>query len=860
MSVGTDDEEVVAHLMPLAQGVRSQSTQTQEPPAERMGGPLGIGSPLPAQQQNSAAERVGLPSVESQVQSLITQVQTPTSLSPARGPAAESPHGLGRCDLFGRDQDRVDLERERRRLQAQMLAEQVEEQRKRKEEEKRKRKEEEMLEDQRIERERRELEERHAREKGRLKNAARSHANVDSSAPPGQADPQPPQPPQQGGRPPERRKRTPLRMDSQQEPQAGNTTEPESSRGFWADAGGAADAAVARRRRRRRRTDASTGTTWRSGHQQSWRDPQVDSTGIPTQSRRQSQSPSPWLSQTGQETPHATRSVMREKESWHEQADVLSTVRESSQESRKPRTAEARQRRRRVRERTRERQESRYVEQWMSPSAASGRPPGEGTTSWQEEEPREARYIGGRGRRQRSGSHPQLDERVHADGPSPLPLERKSPKLSDEKSLHQQLGSLVSLCEQLLKERAERDRADRERLERDRLDRMERGERTERSERSEHRSHSERGDRSERSERSKRIEHDGDRGMRAVGSGAALEAGVPRAGPQRSSSRKRSASKRLLVHDSQFLAPGTPGGEERWSPRAPHAVAAAAPNGGGPNSGLGSGAVSARSHGSQGAKARSHSGRSRAGHAGHSNHTNGEGGPDAAINGHRSAGRPQPLPADQYAMPVSANDWPPDALAGFMAEAVGHLASNEVAVPRPRPRRLGDIDESPSPFAVPNARGMAVPRHSQGQGYGARLVMSPPPPVSRGGLNLQAHWPAFGRSSIGPEDAVVSAAAVVNAKEAARGPGREAERQRGMYDDVAFENADFGSPAPGGVSNGEARMDVADWYQSPGPKHVGPGHIPIEIRPSIQAQSAMLRELYPRGPMAAGAAGPLPAL
>eukprot|EP00746_Dinoflagellata_sp_MGD_P007216 gnl/MRDRNA2_/MRDRNA2_114243_c0_seq1.p1 gnl/MRDRNA2_/MRDRNA2_114243_c0~~gnl/MRDRNA2_/MRDRNA2_114243_c0_seq1.p1 ORF type:complete len:827 (-),score=158.07 gnl/MRDRNA2_/MRDRNA2_114243_c0_seq1:53-2533(-) len=98
------------------------------------------------------------------------QIQTTPSPSAAAAPAAPgdpgSPHSFGRCDLFAADNQAELQKKEMRRRQAQMLAEQVEEQRKRKEDEKRKRQEEEQKEEQRIEKERRDMEARYARERG----------------------------------------------------------------------------------------------------------------------------------------------------------------------------------------------------------------------------------------------------------------------------------------------------------------------------------------------------------------------------------------------------------------------------------------------------------------------------------------------------------------------------------------------------------------------------------------------------------------------------------------------------------------------------------------------------------------------
>jgi hypothetical protein len=170
-----------------------------------------------------------------------------------------------------------------------------------------------------------------------------------------------------------------------------------------------------------------------------------------------------------------------------------------------------------------------------------------------------------------------------------------------------------------------------------------------------------------------------------------------------------------------------------------------------------------------------------------------------------------------------ASDWPLDALSGLVAEAVAGEAA--VAQHRSSHGGLGDIDEQPSPFAVPHARGMALRRNSVQGGYSPQLMMSPPP-VSRGGLNLQANWPGFGPMMAPPEDSSVFSGGSF--------PGQAHIPGAGHNPDVA-----------GGFNAGSDMP--ADRYLPPGPQS-GPGHIPIGIRPSIQAQSAMLRELYPRGP------------
>jgi len=192
--------------------------------------------------------------------------------------------------------------------------------------------------------------------------------------------------------------------------------------------------------------------------------------------------------------------------------------------------------------------------------------------------------------------------------------------------------------------------------------------------------------------------------------------------------------------------------------------------------------------------------------------------------------------------PVSSQEvdnWPPDALAGLVAEAGSQKSSSPSKRPRPQslmePNPFGSPGE-PSPFAAPSARGMSVRRHSNLNSYGAanqagHPMMSPPGlPMGNGGLNLQPNWPAFGRSLSGPSS-----------------------EYSGMFSPPSGGLGVFEMGA--GVALGGGPPDVAERYS---PKN-GPGHIPIGIRPSIQAQSAMLRELYPNGPLAAGPAGPLPA-
>lgn len=170
------------------------------------------------------------------------------------------------------------------------------------------------------------------------------------------------------------------------------------------------------------------------------------------------------------------------------------------------------------------------------------------------------------------------------------------------------------------------------------------------------------------------------------------------------------------------------------------------------------------------------------------------------------------------------SDWP-DALAELLASSEldmpdgSHLvqaASRGVRSHlRPTPLsglNVNEFDPPSSPFALQGGRGLALRRVSQSHWTGHGNYGPPvgsvwsgahaasPLPMSRGGLNLQTNWPGVA-------------------------PGRG-------YD----------VPAVGG--------DPGSFY-APQPQRtsgLGAGQVPIGIKPSIQAQSAMLRELYPHGP------------
>lgn len=180
--------------------------------------------------------------------------------------------------------------------------------------------------------------------------------------------------------------------------------------------------------------------------------------------------------------------------------------------------------------------------------------------------------------------------------------------------------------------------------------------------------------------------------------------------------------------------------------------------------------------------------------------------------------------------------WPPDALVELLQkpllEAEHHqksfhlqqaaqrvpgtsaaLSPTAAACAPPRGDRTGAASHQPpvavaSAFASPVARGLALRRGSNAglalgpaalatpSGMWPGRIISSPTPMSRGGLNLQAHWPGL----CGP------------ASPTAPDKGRAANHPSGHKE-----------------PSSETK------------------HGPIGIRPLIQAQSAMLREMYPHG-------------
>jgi len=195
--------------------------------------------------------------------------------------------------------------------------------------------------------------------------------------------------------------------------------------------------------------------------------------------------------------------------------------------------------------------------------------------------------------------------------------------------------------------------------------------------------------------------------------------------------------------------------------------------------------------------------------------------------GRRSGGRSQapiapverPIYESHCGLVQAAVDdaWPPDALAGILSDAAGqgNGLTPSLQPCRPAPAAL-DLGQAPNPFVASNARGMAV--RWQGCGGRQRSLMSPSN-AGLGGLNVQAHWPAVSRASPVADGLLGT---------------------RGNDDGLGCREPPHGA-RPSGPS---------------GPRS-GPGHVPTGIGPSIQAHSAMLRELYPHGPPVAGLAGPL---
>lgn len=249
--------------------------------------------------------------------------------------------------------------------------------------------------------------------------------------------------------------------------------------------------------------------------------------------------------------------------------------------------------------------------------------------------------------------------------------------------------------------------------------------------------------------------------------------------------------------------------------------------------GFGHGVVSARSHGAPSARSGNHSAR------GAQHVICPARGAQQVISPARGApvhrGRElvegHELPQMQRKVPIALSDpdaWPPDALTGFVANSEARRDLPPAAVVPtghmgiPLMMQMPGMDNPTSPFVIPGSRGMAVRRPSQGYRQG-RGSLASPPPASRGGggLNVQANWPSLGRPFPfqGPES--VGGAA---------------------YDVGKYVGDAYGGDGYGNFGSEDAA--VGKQYLARSPEN-GPGKIPIGIRPSIQAQSAMLREMFP---------------
>eukprot|EP00930_Biecheleria_cincta_P055516 TRINITY_DN41835_c0_g1_i1.p1 TRINITY_DN41835_c0_g1~~TRINITY_DN41835_c0_g1_i1.p1 ORF type:complete len:887 (-),score=127.76 TRINITY_DN41835_c0_g1_i1:39-2699(-) len=665
-------------------------------------------------------------------------------LSPSGG---NSPYGYGRADLFHLDRQSVDRERDRKKVQAQMLADQIREQQKRKEEERQRRIEEDLQEERRLERERAEIEEWHQRELA----AAKARAAVVAGAEEGAG--QHAQQASQGAALRARGRSKDSSGDGPGSPihrgQPGSYTASaadSTSAGPWVEG----EERRRRRRRRRRETDTSgvgNGGTWRSYEKRTWRDPALDSLSL-SPPGRDTESPVPWLSYSPSAGPA--------------EPDGLSTVQET--EGGETKRTEARRRRRlrrteRDRDPPRERHESHDgAEPWANDAA---RPPAQvdeargrrepwprGISEDDEDEARLRRRDPDRQRRTRCSPGPRREEQgsgeersKHADAqPTHEKLQSPSQKMS-EAELREQIGSLVRVCEQLLREREEDRRAQ---------DR-----------------------RAEEQKQSERL--------------------------------RRSPSPKPVVD---------------WPLPAP--VVAQPDN-----------LVSVRNHGAHASR------QAQPSHGGHLRAPAYEGASQSAAAAARPVsdmnnwGGDDPQPSVDV-MRRSPDDWPPDALVELLQEPL--IAAGARDIPGPsdglpvQPAAIAALPSSSPesvptgdyPFASPVARGLALRRSSQGGGvpglrspgevfgWGGRMLASPPAgvPMSRGGLNVQASWMPVG----------------------------------------------LGPTSPQAPQWGQGGLDgIFHSGRAPGAEKAGPGHSPIGINASIQAQSAMLREMYPN----AVAGGPL---
>lgn len=340
---------------------------------------------------------------------------------PPAGPIPKSEQPSWLDDSLGNDDTNYRDERQRKRLQAQMLADQIEEQKRRKEDERRQQAEEEFRDAQRLERERRELEDWYAAENSsgspgyrrghRLGGIAGSRAAVEA--------------PREALQSPSTLSRRPGSLPSN----AGSTARMGSSSALWVEspaispAGSSHDQqdSLPRRRRRQRRTAATSGTAWRATeceHKNSWGNGHIDALT----------EESPWFSSNCQPD-----------------FDVLSTVREGSAELQRTKV----RRRRCSRAREHQRDGTRRQDKDRRHAHVTG--------SLMDESGNVDDTHCCRGRQIHSIQASEWvppDER--ASGILALVLGSLAPRNS-EKDLRDQLRSLAHVCEQLLREHPEQE-------------------------------------------------------------------------------------------------------------------------------------------------------------------------------------------------------------------------------------------------------------------------------------------------------------------------------------------------------------------------------------------------------------------
>lgn len=635
----------------------------------------------------------------------------------------------GRFDLFGMDKFTAEKDRDRKRLQAQMLAEQIQEQRERKEEELRRKRDEEMREERRLARELREIEERHRHEQAVLSGQADAQNEPTPKVPPGRTH----------GHGQVRRRKSSKDLACES-PGANSYTHlrADSSAGPWVDG----DERRRRRPRRRRREVESNGLvqdgSWQASERdkRTWRDANLSHSMLPERDTH-SQSPVPWLTASPQDN--------------GDHPDGLQTVLETEEMQR----TEARRRRRRA-ERTSDRRELRERgdsydanDTWESAPNRSHdqdmRARAAVAASWIREE-EEARR-GGRVPVKRGEQLAAVAEVPTAE--SPRQQKANQPAAASDADLREQIQSLVKVCEQLLRERAE-----------ERGNRNPKG--TPAGGASPNRKTQERPERQSPSPRRLPAVSKQELIEDAPRTGMSGALGSARGASQASKASRNPTSTDWRTNQAQAPDAGSPatGGASdmhTWGEKPPEA---AQPSASGSSSVHPADSLSELLQGQSRMIAGSEI-------------------PEAyAVSYHNTpfSGMPQATPA--------------------AVAPVGHHGR----VGRPA---MGALVEE-SPFASP-ARGIAVRRSSRsyrrdsggGVGWGGRMLASPPL-ISRGGLNVQANWEPLGLAEGG------------------------------------------GHP----FHKGSRRSR-------------GPGQVPIGINPSIQAQSAMLREMYPNVAMGGPGPGPL---